>query len=86
MTVAEPELLVVMASPPPLTLVVLVMDAGAFAAMFTGMFSVVDSPTPSAVLRLQLTTALVEALQFQPASGLVTTPVVRPVHRVSVTL
>ena len=68
----EPVLLLVMASPPPATAAVLVTEAGALLAIVTGIVSVVDAPAASTVLRVQLTLVAVDAVQFQPVSGLVT--------------
>ena len=64
-TTATPALLPVLESPPPDTLTVLVMLAGALAVMLTGSVSVREAPAASGAVLTQLTVLRVEAAQFQ---------------------
>ena len=77
--VTDDALLAVLVSPPPAIVAVLVIDAGAVAAMATLRVTTgADWPAGSTVDLVQLTTVAVLALQSHPAPG-VSPEMVRPV-------
>ena len=79
----EDELLPVLVSPPPATLAVLVIDAGALAAMLTVKLTAgAACPAGMPVLFVQLSEVAVDATQFQP-DPLGAPAMVRPVGIVS---
>lgn len=85
-TVFEALLLFVTVSPPPETLAVLVMEAGALAAILTlSVISGAETPAGMVVLRVQLATVLVEAAQSHPVPNVIVASV-KPVGKVSVTV
>ena len=86
LTVTLPLLLPLLTSPPPVTVAVLEIDAGAFAAMLTlTVIAGAALEAAMAVPRTQLTAADVDALQSQPVpEGRPT--IVKPAGIVSLTV
>ena len=71
----DPALFPVLASPPPLTFTVLVMEAGAFEAILACMVMAELEPAAKATARVQVIVELPEQVQLVPVADVTVNPV-----------